>query len=212
MNTISKIAVLGASGRTGNYLVHQLLKEGFYLKILLRNPENFAIKNPKIDIVKGNALNLDDIRELLKDCSAVISTLGQRKNEPLTAYTATKNVLEAMEEFSIKRYILLAGLNVDTPTDKKSEKTISATDYMKSNFPEIQQDRQTSYKALLDSNSEWTLIRVPFIEFNADSNEIKVNLEDCPGEIISAIDITYFIVNILKESSFIRQAPFIASI
>ena len=40
MNTINKVAVLGGGGRTGNYLVSQLLQEGFSVKLLLRNPEN----------------------------------------------------------------------------------------------------------------------------------------------------------------------------
>ena len=34
-----KIAVLGGGGRTGKYLVTQLLSQGYHLKLLLRNPE-----------------------------------------------------------------------------------------------------------------------------------------------------------------------------
>lgn len=36
----TKIAVIGGGGRTGKYLVSQLLNQGFHVKLLLRNPEN----------------------------------------------------------------------------------------------------------------------------------------------------------------------------
>ncbi|MBE8727449.1 NAD(P)-dependent oxidoreductase [Flavobacterium hungaricum] len=210
MKNIQKVAVLGGNGRTGNHLVRQLLEKGFDLKVLLRNPENFSIQNPKIEIVKGDALEMNCIRDLLKDCDVAISTLGQRQNEPLTALKATGNILKVMKEYAIKRYILLAGLNVDTPFDKKSDITISATNYMKTNFPEIQEDRQKAYDALVESNIDWTLVRVPFIDFNVPSSKILISLEDCLGERIAATAITRFMIKVLEESIFIKQAPFIA--
>lgn len=124
MKNISKIAVLGGGGRTGNYLVNQLLKEGFSIKLLLRNPQNFEIQNPKIEIIQGDALDLESIKLLLKDCQAVISTIGQRKDEPLVASEVTKNVLNVMNDYKIERYVLLAGLNIDTPFDKKVQKQL----------------------------------------------------------------------------------------
>jgi putative NADH-flavin reductase len=210
MKNLYKIAVLGGNGRTGKYLVNQLLEKGFSIKLLLRNPENDLVQNPNIEIVKGNALDLDSIRILLKDCSVVLSTLGQRKGEPLTALKVTENILKAMEEYKLKRYILLAGLNVDTPFDKKSENTLLATNYMKANFPEIQEDRQKAYNALAESDVNWTLVRVPFIEFDAVSARISVNLEDCLGQRIAATDIALFMIEVFVESIFIKQAPFIA--
>lgn len=212
MKTIFKIAVLGGSGRTGKYLVDQLLKKGFDLKVLLRNPEKCTIQNPKIEIVKGDALDIDSIRNLLKDCAAVVSTLGQRQNEPLTAFKATENILKVMEEYKIKRYILLAGLNIDTPFDKKSEKTLAATHYMKVNFPEIQEDRQKAYTALVESAIDWTLVRVPFIVFFGESSEITINLEDCLGDKITALDISKFMAAEMTASEYSKKAPFISNL
>jgi putative NADH-flavin reductase len=76
MKNINKVAVLGGGGRTGNYLVNQLLKEGFSIKLLLRNPENFSIQNNKIEIIKGDAVDVESIKVLLADCDAVLSTVG----------------------------------------------------------------------------------------------------------------------------------------
>ncbi|WP_394775179.1 NAD(P)-dependent oxidoreductase [Flavobacterium sp.] len=212
MKNIKKVAVLGGGGRTGNYLVNQLLKEGFSIKLLLRNPENFTIQNSQIEIIKGDALDLASIKLLLKDCLAVLSTIGQRKDEPLVASSVTKNILNVMKDYEIQRYVLLAGLNIDTPFDKKSSKTQMATDWMKANFPVIQQDRQKAYDLLVESKVNWTQVRVPFIEFTDISSAISVNIEDCLGDKISAYDIAKFMIREMIDSEYNGQSPFISTI
>ncbi|KAF2334801.1 NAD(P)-dependent oxidoreductase [Flavobacterium ginsenosidimutans] len=212
MKNISKVAVLGGGGRTGKYLVNQLLEKGFSVKLLLRNPDDFTIQNSKIEIIKGDAIDEESINVLLKDCQAVLSTIGQRPGEPMVASQATKNILKAMDKYDIQRYVLLAGLNIDTPFDKKSPKTIMATDWMKTNFPEIQKDRQLTYDLLAQSKIDWTQVRVPLIIFSDETAQISVNLEDCLGEKISAFDISKFIVKEMVESHYIRQSPFISAI
>lgn len=212
MKNISKVAVLGGGGRTGKYLVNQLLENGFSVKLLLRNPDNFTVQNSKIEIIKGDAIDEESINVLLKDCQAVLSTIGQRPGERMVVSQATKNILKAMNEYDIQRYVLLAGLNIDTSFDKKSPKTIMATDWMKTNFPEIQKDRQLTYDLLAESKIDWTQVRVPLIIFSDETAQISVNLEDCLGEKISAFDISKFIVKEMVESHYIRQSPFISAI
>lgn len=212
MKNIKKVAVLGGGGRTGAYVVNQLLKEGYSIKLLLRNPENFTIQNPQIQIIEGDARDPEAIKVLLKDCHAVISTIGQRKDEPLVASLATKNILQVMNDYAIERYLLLAGLNIDTPFDKKSNKTEMATQWMKTNFPVIQEDRQKAYDFLVDSTVNWTQVRVPFIEFTALSTSVLVNIEDCPGDKISATDIAVFMVREMTKANFSRQSPFISAV
>ncbi|MHC0446620.1 NAD(P)H-binding protein [Flavobacterium sp. 3-218] len=212
MKNISKVAVLGGGGRTGKYLVNQLLENGFSVKLLLRNPNNFTIQSSKIEIIKGDAIDEESINVLLKDCQAVLSTIGQRPGEPMVASQATKNILKAMKNYDIQRYVLLAGLNIDTPFDKKSPKTIMATDWMKTNFPEIQKDRQFTYDLLINSDVDWTQVRVPLIIFSDESSEISVNLEDCLGDKITALDISKFMVKEMLKSNYSRQSPFISAI
>jgi putative NADH-flavin reductase len=207
-----KIAVLGGGGRTGKYLVTQLLSQGFNIKLLLRSPENCQIESPFIEIIKGDAIDPEAIRSLVQGCQAVISTVGQRKDEPLVASQATTNVLKAMAENGIQRYILVAGLNVDTPFDKKGAETSLASEWMKSNFPLIHADRQKAYSILSVSDVNWTLVRIPFVEFTDARGETVVSLEDCPGKKISAADIAAFLIEQLKDSTYARKSPFITNV
>jgi len=207
-----KIAVLGGGGRTGKYLVNQLINSGFQLKVLLRHPEQFHIQSPQIEIVKGDATHPESVRQLVERCDAIISVVGQRPGEPLVACRATQNLLDAMNELGIKRMILLAGLNVDAPSDRKGKETLMATEWMKTNYPEIHADRQKSYALLEQSSVNWTLVRVPFIEFQEASGELAVNLEDCPSGKINAGSLAVFLVYQLSDESYYRKAPFVASV
>ena len=72
-----KVAVLGGGGRTGEYLVNQLVDKGYKVQLLLRNPENFQIKNPLIEIIRGDAL------DLLPSLPSNLSMILILKNRPL---------------------------------------------------------------------------------------------------------------------------------
>ncbi|HEV7349793.1 NAD(P)-dependent oxidoreductase [Telluribacter sp.] len=156
MNQTTTIALLGGGGKTGTYLVNELLSRGYSLKLLLRKPENFTLQSTAIQICQGDALDYEDICRLVTGCQAVVSTLGQRPGEPLVASQATTHLLKAMQDQQIMRYILVAGLNLDTPTDKKGAQTRMATDWMKSTFPAIHEDRQRAYSILQQSRINWT--------------------------------------------------------
>jgi putative NADH-flavin reductase len=212
MSSKTTIAVLGGSGRTGTFLIKALVDHGYKLKLLVREPSKIFFRSDDIEVFKGDALDLQAIKLLLKDCRAVMSTIGQRKDEPLVASQVTKHILEGMELHNVYRYLSLAGLNIDVPSDNKSQQTLMAAKWMKDNFPTIHEDRQHSYSILEQNTSiRWTVVRVPYIEFQEASGNIKVNLEDCPGTKVTAGDIAQFMVRELTDERFIHQAPFIAS-
>ncbi len=206
-----KIAVLGGGGRTGKYLVNQLINKGFQLKVLLRRPEQFLIQSQQIEIVNGDATHSESVRQLVEGCEAIISVVGQRPGEPLVACRATQNLLDSMNEFGIKRLISLAGLNVEAPSDRKGNETLMATGWMKANFPGIHADRQKSYSLLEQSSVNWMLVRVPFIEFQDARGELAVSLSDCPSGKVNAGSLAVFLVDQLFDDTYIRKAPFVAN-
>ncbi|MEM1136663.1 MAG: NAD(P)H-binding protein [Bacteroidota bacterium] len=81
MTTQIKIAIIGGTGKSGKYLVKQLINQGIPFKMLLRNPDKFQSENPTIEVVKGDARDIEAIRTLIEGCGAILSTLGQPKGE-----------------------------------------------------------------------------------------------------------------------------------
>jgi putative NADH-flavin reductase len=208
MNTHT-IAVIGGTGKSGKYLVQHLLDKKYSIKLLLRNPENFTLKNSLIEIVKGDARDYNSINNLIHDCDTVISTIGQPVGEKPIFSDATKNIIKSMNFHGIKRYIVTTGLNVDTPFDNKNEKVKMATEWMYQNYPKTTRDKQDEYEILTESNLDWTLVRLPLINQTSESFLTEASPEDCKGENISATDLAEFLVSQIDDETYIKQSPFL---
>lgn len=206
---LHKIAIIGGTGKAGSFLVRKLIEKGYQIKLLLRNPENFPDQNPLIEIVKGDARDYDSVNELIKTCDTVISTIGQPKGEKSIFSESTKNVILSLNSNKIKRYIVITGLNVNTPFDNKNEKVKMATEWMYQNYPETTLDKQKEYELLTESNLDWTLVRLPLIIQTDESFATQTNLHDCIGENISANDLSEFLISQIDDKTYFKKSPFL---
>lgn len=207
------IAVIGGSGKTGKYLIRQLLVHGYRIRALIRNAERFHIQHHAIEMIIGDVSNEENVKALIRGCDAVISVLGLGvPPSGLSIFSSgTRNILKAMNSYSVGRYIAITGLNVSTPSDKKGSATQYATDWMYKNYPISTVDRQLEYSLLAGSTIDWTLVRLPRIEQTGILNEISVSLTDCPGDKISATSLAEFLISQLDDNTFLKKAPFAAN-
>ncbi|GGB02145.1 NAD(P)-dependent oxidoreductase [Puia dinghuensis] len=204
------IAVIGGTGKSGKFVVRELIRQNIPFRILLRNAASCNL--PVGQIIQGDVRNPEAVLKVAEGCTAIISTLGQPKGEPSIFSQATRNVLTAMQAINIKRYILTTGLNVDTPVDKKGPVTQAGTNWMREHYPETTADKQLEYELLAGSAVDWTLVRLPLIGLTENSEAIATSLEDCPGTGIHAADLARFLVSQVLDKNYIRQAPFLANL
>jgi putative NADH-flavin reductase len=215
-----KVAIIGATGKAGQYLVKELLPLDYQLRILLRgpldplpywlDPRSYPLDSghPSVEVIMGDIADPATAKLLLEGCDVVISMIGQLKDEPLISYLSTENILLT----GIKRYIYIAGLTIDVPGDAKSAHNKEMSDFMRRSFPVIVADKQKAFELLSNSNIDWTLVRLPFIKQTDERGELAVSLEDCPGDHINTADLAAFLVQQITDRSYIRKAPFIASV
>lgn len=208
------IAVIGGTGKAGKFLVAGLIRRGFTVRLLARNPERLPESHPQVVPVIGNADNYNDILDLLNGCDAVISTLGLgQPNSPAGIFTqSTTHVLRAMETLKLVRYIVITGLNVDLPSDQKSVQTQAGTDWMKSHFPESTANKQLEFELLSQSAADWTLVRLPVIDLTDERRAVQTDLQDCRGNSIGAADLADFLIGQLGDRNFIGKAPFLFNV
>lgn len=211
MNTSNMIAVIGGTGKSGKYLINELLSRNFQIRALHRAPETIDFLHKNLTWIKGDARDTEAVSALVAGCAAVISTLGQPKGEKSIFSDASRNVIRAASATGIDRYIVTTGIQVDTPADRKSEKTTFATNWMKSNYPETTTDKQMEYQLLSESKLNWTLVRLPLITLTDERKPVTTSLQDCPGEQIGAADLAAFLANQLTDNEFLKQAPFLAN-
>jgi putative NADH-flavin reductase len=211
MKSIKKVAVLGGTGKAGRYLVKLLITREYQVKLLARNPGKNNLPDPLVEIITGNARNYESVFMLLKDCDAIISTLGPSRHEPDTCSIATGHVIRAMHALHLKRYIELAGLAIDTPEDNKGFLTKTIVGLMRLFVPVIINDRQKGYMLLKASDLDWTIVRSSMIELTNSARTIRTSLEDSPGLKVSSTDLALFMIDLLTDTRYIRKCPFVAS-
>lgn len=211
MNTFIKVAVIGGTGRAGGHLVNELLNKGYAVRLLLRHPESYSFSHPLLETVKGSATSATDIRGLLQGCTAVMSTLGQRKGEQPPFSEATRHVLEAMSTQGISRYVLVTGLSIAVATDRKGFRTRMLSWLMRKSFPATIADKQAEFELLANSSADWTLLRLPRIRVTDVCAGVRVSLYDCPGKAIGTADLAHFLVDELEQKRYVGLAPFVAN-
>lgn len=109
-----RILIIGATGGTGRQLIAQALETGHQVTALVRDPSKLDIHHERLTVVKGNVLDYHSMATAVKGRQAVISALGHKRwiipSNILS--TGTKNVIRAMEEQGVRRFICETSLGV----------------------------------------------------------------------------------------------------
>lgn len=94
------------TGMTGSCAVTAALEKGKQVKILVRDESTVPPEfKDKVEIVKGDVLNQEDVDKTVKGTDAVIIVLGTRnKTEPTTVMSeGTKNIIKAMKSNGLSK-------------------------------------------------------------------------------------------------------------
>ncbi|KAB2441446.1 SDR family oxidoreductase [Bacillus luti] len=211
MESTNKIAILGANGKAGKYLVNEALKKGYEVKILTRNSNNMRVTNENLEVIIGDARNFSSIRKLLKGCRVVINAVGQPKNESYLFSIVTKHILEAMKEFEIKRYILISGGSLNVTGDQKGMVNKIGATLFKLFLPKMMQDKYEELQIIQSSEVDWTIVRLPFVMEGKGIGKIKESLVDMPGIKIQNSDIAPFVIKQINSGRYVGKCPFISN-
>ncbi|MFB6729768.1 SDR family oxidoreductase [Bacillus mobilis] len=211
MESTNRIAILGANGRAGKFLVNEALEKGYQVKILTRNSNNIKITNENLEIINGDARDFSSIRKLLTGCRVVINAVGQPKNESYIFSTVTKHILEAMKEFEIKRYILISGGSLDVTGDQKGIINKIGATLFKVFLSKMMQDKYKELQIIQGSDVDWTIVRLPFVMEGNGIGNIKESLVDMPGIKIQNSDIAPFVIKQINSERYVGKCPFISN-
>lgn len=108
-----KLAIFGASGKTGHQLVGQALAAGHHVRALVRDPGKMSISDSRLEVVTGNALDASCVAEVVRGSDAVLSALGIGAGNPPDAITrAVGNIVQAMREHGVRRLIVMSSIGI----------------------------------------------------------------------------------------------------
>ena len=105
-----KLFVIGATGRAGQEVVQQAIARGHHVTAFVRSPESITLRNERLTVLKGNAIDENSLFEAMQNHDVVISTLGPREVfKPGTLlHDSALATTRAMNRSGVKRLVVLS--------------------------------------------------------------------------------------------------------
>lgn len=204
-----KIVLFGATGKTGRELVKQGIERGHLITAIVRSPDKLNVENSNLKIIKGNVLDPVSFEMAFLDQDAVISALGHKRFIIPTNILSkgTKNIITAMNKYSVKRFICITSLGVN---DSRFKLGLYYTFFtipllLLSYFL----DKSKQEKLIMKSNLDWTIIRPGQLTNGAKRTNFKHGSNVGSyilTKMISRASVAHFILDQLEVQTYIGKA------
>lgn len=149
---IQPILVTGASGHTGSRLVSALLKAGYYVRILTREPPRTPIHlRRQVEVVRGDLLNPEIAQRAVAGSRAVIA---------VTHIKFAPAIISAMNKTGVRRGIFMSSTRRFTRFVEETARQVIAGE-----------------QAVETSGLDWTIIRPTMIYGGPQDRNMETLLE-----------------------------------
>src|SRR5690349_19736304 len=114
-----RIAVLGATGRTGRLVVAELLRRGHELVAVVRDAERAGLPG-EVALVVGDVRRAEVLARAVTGADAVVSALGPGPGVPRLHGEMAPVLRSVMAERNVGRYVGVSGAGLTIAGDRKS--------------------------------------------------------------------------------------------
>lgn len=202
------IAVIAANGRTGRVFTKAALTAGHTVRAGIHTMNPFA-DQPGLTVVRCDATNPNDLRNLLDGQDAVVSFIGHsRKSAPDVQTQTTRHVIAIMQELGLKRIVSLTGTGVRFPGDRITFIDTILNSGITLIDPARVHDGRTHAVLLRSSDLEWTILRVLKLQ-NTKPRPFRLREQGPTKPYVSRQEVADACLQVLEQHSFVHQAPII---
>jgi putative NADH-flavin reductase len=207
-NLFMKIAVFGASGKTGILIVYQALNQGHLVTAFARQQSKVTIQHKNLRVIQGDIMEQDKVRSAVDGQDAVLCALGVDKNKPNTLLSdGTRNILLAMESAGVKRFICMSSAGIlGNDAGFWFGKII-----MPLLLKHVFEDKKRQAKVIQESKAEWVIIRPTGLTDAPKTNTYKINPGIPTSRTIPRADVADFMLKLLTNKKYDGLMPAISS-
>jgi uncharacterized protein YbjT (DUF2867 family) len=206
-----KLAVFGATGRTGRHLVQQALAAGHEIVALVRTPGKLGELAAKLDVIQGDATAIADVEKAVAGADAVLSVLGPTAGAKVMT-SAGRNIIAAMRGQGVSRLITLTGAGVRAPLDTPGFIDQLFGVLLRLFARSALEDAVGHVDAIRSSGLRWTVVRVPMLRDGPGGAPIVTGYAgQGPGTKIDRADAARFILAQLDDETWVGKAPMISN-
>lgn len=212
-----KIIIFGATGFSGQAILEEAVRQGHEVTVLVRDASKIHNKNNNVKIVEGNVLEPAVVSSVLHHQEAVIQCLGvggKGDGKPTTFISdATKIIVDEMQKQNIKRLIAMSNVGAgNSLTFQPWFFTKFILPYFMKWLKVIIEDKNRMEPIIMNSNLNWTIVRCPNIVDKPSKGTCNATLDGKGLKMtITLPDLSRFMVDQLKQTTFIKQAPCISN-
>jgi putative NADH-flavin reductase len=215
-----RIAVFGATGRTGRPLVEQALERGHEVVAFVRDAGALpsAVRgNDRLRVVEGDAYAGAGVEDAVggegDPVDAVVSVLGQRSEGPDDLLTeAGRHVLDAMERRGVDRFVTLVGAGVREEGETVTPGGRVMGTLLKLVARSVLEDARAHVEAVRASDAGWTVVRGPRLTEGAHTGEFEHGTDLALGMRATAAraNVAEFVLDCLEEELYVHEMPKVA--
>jgi putative NADH-flavin reductase len=205
-----KIALFGATGKTGRLVLDRLLSRGHVITVLVRTPARIDIQHPNLHIQKGDALVAEDVTNCVRGQDAVVSTLGSRslKPDPICSVAAS-TITSAMTQVGVKRFVSLSGVALG------EKPGFVMTIIRQLLLKNIYADALEADGIIQRTDHDWTIVRPYRMTEGPATQKYQISTEPFPSPIFirltSRPDVVDFITRVTQEGTYPRQVAYLST-
>lgn len=207
-----KIALIGATGRTGTLVLDELLRRDHTVTVLVRDPATLTTTHERLTVIPGDSRDPEALARLVDGADAVLSALGPTARDA-SLHTDTANALIAvMQRAGLTRFVGVSGAGIDVPGDEKSLSARLISKVIQTFGGAVVQDKPAEYAAYAASDLDWTLVRPPRLTNGPATGRLEHHAHrSTTSTKITRADLATFLVTAAEQGLYIRQAPFVAT-
>jgi putative NADH-flavin reductase len=212
-----KIVIFGATGFSGQAILAEAVKQGHEVTLLVRDASKIQNNYNHIKIVEGNVLDPEAVASVLHHQEAVIQCLGvggKGDGKPTTFISdATNIIVNEMHKKNIKRMIAMSNVGAgNSVAFQPWFFTKIILPYFMKWLKVIIEDKNRMEPIIMNSNLNWTIVRCPNIVDKPAKGRCKATLDGKGLKLnITLPDLSKFMVDQLKQTDFMNQAPCVSN-
>ncbi|SEQ27049.1 NAD(P)-dependent oxidoreductase [Lentzea albida] len=204
-----RIAVLGATGRTGRLVVAELLRRGHELVAVVRDAERAGLPG-EVALVVGDVRRAEVLARAVTGADAVVSALGPGPEAPRLHGEVAPVLRSVMAERNVGRYVGVSGAGLTIAGDRKSvrDRIIS----MLMSRLEVVRDKAAEHRVWAGSGIRWTLVRPPRLNDEPAEGRVEHHAHSSPRRTaLSRGDLALFLADVVEDGLYVGQAPLVAA-
>lgn len=206
-----RIAVIAASGRSGQAFVQEALSAGHSVHAGIRGENPFR-DNAALKVYQCDATDISQVTALIDRCDAVVSLIGHvNGSDAFVQTTAMKTLVRAAEVAGVRRVVSLTGVGVGTRLSWLAKSLDIAAAVMGWFKVDRLRDGIAHAKVLEKSQLDWTVVKVLLLN-DGKPGKFMLKSRGLVKAPTPRREVARAILQVLERESFVREYPVICKV